>query len=245
MQFTTQLLHIFNKRRRHLVEVILQYLLNKTPPNQLLNIGPVLRLSQERKIWMKNRSKDWWKRIVNQHYKEDDWLESFRMEKNTFMWLCDQLKDTLAPSVYQLGFREPVSVEKQVAVCLYFLSSCCEYRVLDNVFDIHKSTVWKCVHKVVDAVNAELMHQWIVMPNNDECEQIAASFEEKTNIPQLIGAIDGSYIPILPPSDGYRDYINRKGWPSVTLQAVVNDTYKYVLKNIILYTYKSVFKECI
>jgi len=88
MQFTTQFLHLFNKRRRHLVEVILQNLLNKTPPNQLFNIGPVLRLSQEREIWMKNRSKDWWERIVNQHYKEDDWLESFRMEKNTFMWLC-------------------------------------------------------------------------------------------------------------------------------------------------------------
>lgn len=54
------------------------------------------------------------------------------------------------------------------------------------------------------------------MPDNDECQQIA-SFEKKTNIPELIGAIDGSHIPILPPSDGYRNYINRKGWPSVIL----------------------------
>jgi len=79
------------------------------------------------------------------------------------------------------------------------------------------------------------MHQWIFMPDNDECQQIAVSFEKKTNIPQLIGAIDGSHISILPPSDGYRDYINRKGWPSVILQAVVDNTYKYVLNTRIIH----------
>lgn len=185
---------------------------------------------------MKTRSKDWWKRIVNRNFKEEDWLKSFRMRKCTFLWLCDQLKNELASSVYQLGFREPVSVEKQVAICLYYLSSCCEYRVVGNVFGIHKSTVWKYVHRVVDAINTKLMHQWIFMLDNDECQQIAASFEKKTNIPQLIGAIDGSHIPILPPSDRYRDYINRKGWPSVILQALndVNDTYKYVLNTRII-----------
>ncbi|XP_026830950.1 protein ALP1-like [Ooceraea biroi] len=149
------------------------------------------------------------------------------MRKCTFTWLCDQLKNELPPSINQLGVREPISVQKQVAVCVYFLSSCCEYRVVGNVFGIHKSTVWKCIHKVVDVINTKLLHQWIFMPKNDECQTIAALFERRTNIPQLIGAIDGSHIPILPPSDGYRDYINRKGWPSMVLQAVVNNTYKF------------------
>ncbi|EZA59385.1 hypothetical protein X777_00507, partial [Ooceraea biroi] len=132
---------------------------------------------------MKKRNTDWWEQIVQNHFNEEDWLESFR--------LCDQLKNELPPSVNQLGVREPISVQKQVAVCVYFLSSYCEYHVVGNVFGIHKSTVWKCVHKVVD----------IFMPKNDECQTIAALFERRTNIPQLIGAIDGSHIPILPPSD--------------------------------------------
>lgn len=229
---------MLNKRRQHLMQIILLHLSNKTPLNQFFNIGPVLRQSQERTMWMKYRSQHFWEQVVNKHYKDEDWLESFRMRKCTFMWLCDQLRNELAPSVYQLGFREPVSVEKQVVVCLYFLSSCCEYRVVGNTFGIHKSTVWKtvycCVHKVVDAINTKLLHQWIFMPNDEECKQISAAFELITNIPQLIGAIDGSHIPILPPSEGYRDFINRKGWPSVVLQAVVDNTYKYVLNITII-----------
>lgn len=210
----------------------------------MLDIGPVLRLSQERNIWMKKRSKHWWEQIVQNHFKEEDWIESFRMRKCTFLWLCDQLKNELTLSVYQLGCREPVSVEKQVAVCLYFLASCCEYRVVGNVFGIHKSTVWKCVHRVMDVLKdvlRKLMHQWIFMPDNNECQQIAASFEMKTHIPQIIGAIDGTHVPILPPSDEYRDYINRKGWPSVILQAVVDNTYKYVLNKNYSYLYNYYF----
>ena len=48
------------------------------------------------------------------------------------------------------------------------------------------------------------------IPDNDKCHEIAAAFEIKTHILQLIGAIQ-TYIPILSPSDGYRDFIYRKG----------------------------------
>jgi len=79
------------------------------------------------------------------------------MTHGTFEWLCDNLREELLPSLNQLETREPVSVEKQIAVCLYFLASCCEYRVVGNNFGIHKSTVWKCVHRVIDAINKKLI----------------------------------------------------------------------------------------
>ncbi|XP_011873844.1 PREDICTED: putative nuclease HARBI1 isoform X2 [Vollenhovia emeryi] len=227
VQCTSHVRNNLMKRRRRLKEIILQHLLNSTPPNHLLDLGPILKFSREREIWMKERSFDWWHRIVNGHFKDEDWIETFRMTKVTFLWLCDQLRERLVPNVNQIGTREPVSVEKQVAVCLYFLSSCCEYRIVGTTFGIHKATVWKCIHKVIDAINIELMSSWISMPDNDECHEIAEAFEKKTHIPQLIGAIDGTHIPILPSSDGYRDYINRKRRPSMILQAVVDNNYRF------------------
>ncbi|KAL6419032.1 hypothetical protein ACFW04_014100 [Cataglyphis niger] len=55
------------------------------------------------------------------------------------------------------------------------------------------------------------MQSMIVMPDNHEYEDISAVFQRKTNIPQLISAIDGTHIPILLPTDGYRDFINLPG----------------------------------
>ena len=33
-------------------------------------------------------SSTWWERIVNQSFDEGDWLESFRMSRSTFLYLC-------------------------------------------------------------------------------------------------------------------------------------------------------------
>jgi hypothetical protein len=80
---------------------------------------------------------------------------------------------------------------------------------------------------VVNAIIDELLMSCLNMPDAIECENISYHFERKSHIPQLIGAIDGTHIPILPPSEGYRDFVNRKGWPLIILQAVVDHTYRF------------------
>lgn len=112
-----------------------------------------------------------------------------------------------------------------MALTLFFLSTCSEYRVVGNSFGVHKSTVCKYVHQVVSLINEILLPEEIRMPNLDECEETSQYHEQKFGIPRLIGALDGSHVPILPPSEGYRDFVNRKGWPSVVLQGLVDHKY--------------------
>lgn len=156
---------------------------------------------------------------------DNRWFNNFRMTKRTFLFVCSLVEEELAPSEIQCSTREPLSVIEQVAIALYNLASYSEYRVVAEVFGVGKTTVHKCLHRFVNALNKRAK-EFINFPDANECKKIAKKFERISNVPQVIGCIDGCHIPILPPKVGYRDYVNRKGWASYVLQAVVDCNYK-------------------
>lgn len=136
------------------------------------------------------------------------------------MKLCDLVRVEMSPQEFTV--RAPVPLEMRVAIALYKLGSCAEYRVIANQFGVHKSTVKKFVYLFCKCM-IPVARDLIKVPTEDEARAIAQRFESAFHIPQIIGCIDGTHIPVLPPSDGYRDFVNRKGWPSYILQAVVDD----------------------
>ncbi|KAK9719062.1 DDE superfamily endonuclease [Popillia japonica] len=85
----------------------------------------------------------------------------------------------------------------------------------------------KSKEKDKHTINKVLRQQYIYFPNDSEAKEIACRIKNKTAVEQVFGFIDGTHIPILPPKDGYRDFINRKGWASLILQAVVDDNYLF------------------
>ena len=57
-------------------------------------------------------------------------------------------------------------------------------------------------------------------------------FINNWGIPQCVGAIDRSHIPVKPPSMNHTDYYNRKGWYSILVQAVVDANYLFIDLNV-------------
>lgn len=221
-------LRFSHKRRALKIKLQRLCLLRKnellTKYKQINNLDPRLTMKgiRYRRIWQNERSFDFWNRIVSVHYTPKEWIESFCMSKASFLELCNQLRSELEPKLQFLEPREAISVEKQIAVALYKLASTAEYRVVGNVMGIHKSSVKKCLYNVVKAINKKMLSNYIYMPDEDEAKVIAKKFEEKCFIPQIIGSIDGTHIEIVPPKEGYRDFINRKGWPSYNMLPVVD-----------------------
>lgn len=80
------------------------------------------------------------------------------------------------------------------------------------------------MHTVIEAINTIFPPKWITIPDETECKAITSFYKYLINIPQIIGVLDGTYIPILPPFEGYRDYVNQKGWSLIVLQAIVDST---------------------
>lgn len=154
-------------------------------------------------------------------------IEEFRISPSKFKYICNALRADLKPKPNSIsGNQKQATVEEKVAVCLYKLKSCSEYQVTGNVFGFGKATVHKFFHETVRAIIKNLTHLHIKMPKLVEAEKISNEFCKITGIHQIMGAIDCTHIPITAPLEGTRDYLNRKGWTSIVLQAVVDHDYR-------------------
>ena len=73
----------------------------------------------------------------------EEWKENFRMPQGSFEKLCTKLKP-----YKKKGFRDPISVEKQVATTLYYLADKGKMRKVANSFSTGKSTLSKIIKRV-------------------------------------------------------------------------------------------------
>ena len=74
-----------------------------------------------------------------------EWKENFRMPQDSFEELCIKLKPYIQK---KKGFRDPISVAKQVATTLYYLADKGKMRKVANSFSIGKSTLSKINKRV-------------------------------------------------------------------------------------------------
>jgi hypothetical protein len=81
-----------------------------------------------------------------------------------------------------------------------------------NQFGVHKSTVKKFVYMFCkEEMLSLVIHNFIKVFTTEEAIGIARRFKQKFNIPQIIGCNDGTHIPVLPPSDCYKDFCSKAG----------------------------------
>lgn len=112
----------------------------------------------------------------------------------------------------------------ETLVFLFWLASGSAYRIVSRVFQMPLPTVFRVVHRMADEV-VGVVARFIVLPTTqEELQAVGDGFARLACHPAFrrsAGAIDGTHIRVRCPGgpDG-QDYINRKLFPSVVLQAV-------------------------
>jgi len=154
----------------------------------------------------------------------DDFRMHFRMSRNCFEMTARHLASTTEFQFEQShGGRSPIAVDKALMIALWTLVTPDSYRAIANLFDVPKSSVLLCVRHVCSATIRTCCSEFIKFPHSKENlinnEQRFANVRGMRNV---LGAIDGSHIPIKAPEHEPAVYINRKGFHSVVLQAVVD-----------------------
>ena len=75
------------------------------------------------------------------------------------------------------------------------------------------------IHEALDILFRNYRMTFIKWPTGTNATEVMDGFEAKRGLRGVIGAIDGSHVPIAAPLQVPEDYVNRKGFHSLILQA--------------------------
>lgn len=90
-----------------------------------------------------------------------------------------------------------------------------------------KATLWNCFERVINVI-CELSEEVIKWPDQQQRRIIENDFNRVSNLRGIVGVVDGTYIPIKAPSDNPEVYINRKCYHAITLQAICDNSKKFL-----------------
>jgi len=180
-----------------------------------------------RRLWVKDRSKDWWEKCSHPDFPDEEFRKAFRMSKATFEMICDELDPIINKKDTML--RAAIPVRQRVAVCIWRLATGEPLRLVSKRFGLGISTCHKLVLEVCSAIKTALMPKFLRWPNEERMAQIKEEFESKSGIPNVGGSMYTTHIPIIAPKINVAIYFNKRHTErnqktsySITVQGVVD-----------------------
>ncbi|KAE8718862.1 RNA-binding family protein isoform 1 [Hibiscus syriacus] len=182
---------------------------------------------QQRRLWVKDRSNAWWDECSRPDYPESEFKKAFRMSRSTFELICEELNAVVAKEDTTL--RNAIPVKQRVAVCIWRLATGEPLRLVSKRFGLGISTCHKLVLEVCAAIRNVLMPKYLQWPNDDGLRGIKQEYETTSGIPNVVGSMYTTHIPIIAPKISVAAYFNKRHTDrnqktsySITVQGVVD-----------------------
>ncbi|XP_047342506.1 protein ALP1-like [Impatiens glandulifera] len=182
---------------------------------------------QQRRLWVKSRSQAWWDECNSPEFPEEDFKKAFRMGKETFDLICNELSSVVAKENTTL--RDAVPVRQRVAVCIWRLATGEPLRLVSKRFGLGISTCHKLVLEVCKAIREILMPRYLQWPDEESINKIKENFEAISGISNVVGSMYTTHIPIIAPKISVAAYFNKRHTErnqktsySITVQGVVD-----------------------
>ncbi|XP_060562966.1 putative nuclease HARBI1 [Ruditapes philippinarum] len=106
-----------------------------------------------------------------------------------------------------------ICVEKKLLIYVKYISTQQTYQALADIFGVCEYSVHKSIHEISEKICKHLLPDLVKWPEKRTADRTVDGFQEINGFPGVIGAIDGSHIPIRTPTEFPENYIHRKGYP--------------------------------
>jgi hypothetical protein len=187
--------------------------------------GGQRRVTSRRSCWQFERHGGFMEHTLFGSFSEVQFQRRMRVKISTFKYLCALLGPVLRKKDTRM--RDSISVETRVAVTISRLGTGNSLVMIADLFKIGVSTASEIVRECCEAIRINLRPLVFQKPTLVRVKKIASEFETMHGIPFILGAIDGSHIPIIAPSHDAISYHCRKGFYSCLLQGVVDAKCKF------------------
>ncbi|KAI4380771.1 hypothetical protein MLD38_006922 [Melastoma candidum] len=184
-------------------------------------------LQPQRRLWVKDRSRDWWERCDSPEFPANEFRDVFRMSKPTFNFICDVLDPVIMKK--NTALREAIPTRHRVAVCIWRLATGEPLRSVADRFGLGISTCHKLIMEVCSAMKTVLMPRYLRWPDHISAFEIKSGFERISGIRGVIGAMRTMHVPIAAPKANAASYLNslqternQKSTYTVAIQGVVD-----------------------
>ncbi|KAJ1151601.1 hypothetical protein NDU88_004381 [Pleurodeles waltl] len=147
---------------------------------------------------------------------ERNLIITYRFDRATIQELCTQLEPDLMTAI-----RHPTGIPPQVQVLsvLHFLASGSFQTTVAMALGMSQPMFSIVLSRVLSAL-LKHMRSYIVFPQVEDLPTVKGDFYALGHIPNIIGAIDGTHVALVPPHRSEQVYRNRKSYHSMNVQMV-------------------------
>lgn len=155
-----------------------------------------------------------------------EFKECFRLNKEQVSYVVNSIGSALA---YSSGRSTDLDPQQQVLLCLHWLGNGGQYHGIASMHGVHKSTVCRTVHRVVEAIVDKLLQNTVRFP--EDTNRLASDFFEMGGFPSVCGCVDGTHVNIDGPSSHEEMFVNRHGKHSLNVMLICGPTYEFFAVN--------------
>lgn len=161
-----------------------------------------------------------------QQFSEVEIKRLFRFEPRSLVALVELVETDLERATQRNKSLTPML---QLCLTLSYLGTGSFQQNLSALGGIDQSTMSRCYWKVVRAINVQLDNIHFPEPGVERT-RVSTGFRQICQLPDVIGAIDCTHVRIQrPPNENFPDeFINRKNYHSINVQAVCDASYQFL-----------------